>query len=110
MAPSTGRSLDGSSIGHAATSRLKSGFSLLDSVNVIAVGRHFAVSSRRARSTSRSTKSSASKQHSMAVLHDLIEAGKVTPVVGKTFPLAEAAQAIRYLAEGLAGGKIVLTV
>lgn len=46
----------------------------------------------------------------MAVLHDLIEAGKVTPVVGKTFPLAEAAQAIRYLAEGLAGGKIVLTV
>lgn len=58
----------------------------------------------------RSGFSSASKKDTMAVLHDLIEAGKVTPVVGKTFPLAEAAQAIRYLAEGLAVGKIVLTV
>ncbi|MBI2958462.1 MAG: zinc-binding dehydrogenase [Chloroflexi bacterium] len=46
----------------------------------------------------------------MNVLRDMVEAGKVTPVVGKTFPLAEAAQAIRYLADGQAVGKIVLTV
>jgi NADPH:quinone reductase-like Zn-dependent oxidoreductase len=62
------------------------------------------------RHMSRSGFSLASKKDAMAVLRDLIEAGKITPVVGKTFPLAEAAQAIRYLAEGLALGKIVLTV
>ena len=50
------------------------------------------------------------KKESMAVLRELMEAGKITPVVGKTFPLAEAAQAIRYLADGRAVGKVVLTV
>ncbi|MBI4294756.1 MAG: NAD(P)-dependent alcohol dehydrogenase [Chloroflexi bacterium] len=54
--------------------------------------------------------SSPGKKETMAVLRDLIEARKVTPVVGKTFPLAEAAQAIRYLADGQAVGKVVLTV
>lgn len=58
----------------------------------------------------RSGFSPASKQDTMAVLRDLIEAGKVTPVVGEVFPLAEAAQAIRCLAAGLAVGKIVLAV
>jgi NADPH:quinone reductase-like Zn-dependent oxidoreductase len=58
----------------------------------------------------RSDFSPASKKETMAVLHDLIAAGKVTPVVGQTFPLAEAAQAIRHLAGGRTVGKIVLTV
>lgn len=58
----------------------------------------------------RSGFSSPSKKDAMAVLRELVEAGKVTPVVGKTFPLAEAAQGIRYLADGQSVGKVVLTV
>ena len=34
----------------------------------------------------------------------------MTPVVGRTFALGEAADAVRYLAEGHAAGKIVVTV
>ena len=41
---------------------------------------------------------------------DLVEAGKVTPVVDRTFDLVEAADAVRYLAEGHPAGKIVVTV
>lgn len=40
----------------------------------------------------------------------LIEDGRVTPVVGRTFALPEAADAIRYLAQGHATGKLVVTV
>lgn len=43
-------------------------------------------------------------------LRALIEAGKLTPVVDRTFPLADAAQAVRYLTEGHARGKVVITV
>ena len=43
-------------------------------------------------------------------LKELIEAGKVTPVIDRTFPLSEAADAIRYMAEGHARGKVVITV
>jgi NADPH:quinone reductase-like Zn-dependent oxidoreductase len=43
-------------------------------------------------------------------LGNLIESGKVTPVVGRTYPLADAPDAIRYLAEGHAFGKIVITI
>jgi NADPH:quinone reductase-like Zn-dependent oxidoreductase len=46
----------------------------------------------------------------LVTLRDLIEAGSVTPVVGRTFALGEAAEAVRYLAEGHAHGKIVITV
>ena len=46
----------------------------------------------------------------MLVLTELIEAGKVTPAIDRTYPLAEAAKAIRYLDEGHARGKVVLTV
>jgi NADPH:quinone reductase-like Zn-dependent oxidoreductase len=46
----------------------------------------------------------------LVTLRDLIEAGAVTPVVGRTFALGEAAEAVRYLAEGHARGKIVITV
>lgn len=62
------------------------------------------------RHISRSSFSSPSKKETITFLRELIETGKVMPVVGKTFPLAEAAQAIRYLADGKAVGKIVLTV
>jgi NADPH:quinone reductase-like Zn-dependent oxidoreductase len=43
-------------------------------------------------------------------LGHLIESGQVTPVVGRTYPLAGAADAIRYLAAGHASGKIVITI
>lgn len=41
---------------------------------------------------------------------ELIEAGKVTPVIDRTYPLSEAAKAIHYLEEGHARGKVVITV
>ncbi len=50
-----------------------------------------------------------SKQDSMAVLRDLLETGKLTPVIDRTFPLDEVTGAIRYLAGGTARGKVVLT-
>src|SRR5215217_1244157 len=46
----------------------------------------------------------------MIVLKDLIESGKVTPVIDRTYPLAEVPEAIRYLEEGHARGKVVITV
>ena len=46
----------------------------------------------------------------LEALRARIEADEVTPVVGRTFPLAEAAEAIRFMHDGGAGGKVVLTV
>ena len=46
----------------------------------------------------------------LAPLKDLIEAGKVTPVIDKTYPLSEAPAAFRYLVEEHARGKVVITV
>ena len=43
-------------------------------------------------------------------LRELIEAGKVTPVIDRTYPLIEAPDAIRYVVEGHARGKVVITV
>jgi NADPH:quinone reductase-like Zn-dependent oxidoreductase len=55
--------------------------------------------------------SSQPRQQDLQVLRELIEAGKVTPVIDKTFPLSEVPQAIRYLVDGHGGGgKIVITV
>jgi len=50
------------------------------------------------------------RREDLLVLKELIEAGKVTPAVDRTFPLAQAADAIRYLAQGQARGKVVLSV
>ncbi|MGD8895966.1 MAG: NAD(P)-dependent alcohol dehydrogenase [Acidobacteriota bacterium] len=46
----------------------------------------------------------------LGVLKDLVEAGKVTPVVDGSYRLAEVPEAIRYLEEGHARGKVVITV
>ena len=46
----------------------------------------------------------------MVVLQELLEAGKVTPVIDRRYELIEVADAFRYLGEGHAQGKIVLTV
>ncbi|WP_010612594.1 zinc-binding dehydrogenase [Halococcus hamelinensis] len=44
----------------------------------------------------------------MIVLKDLIESEKVTPVIDRTYPLAEVSEAIRYLEDGRAKGKVVI--
>src|SRR6266545_3493777 len=46
------------------------------------------------------------RQEHLMTLKELIEAGKVTPVVDRTYPLSDAADAIRYLERGHAGGKV----
>ena len=46
----------------------------------------------------------------MLVLTELIESGKVTPVIDRTYPLDEAPDAIRYLEAGHAQGKVMITV
>jgi len=43
-------------------------------------------------------------------LKQLIEAGTLTPVIDRTYPLSEVPEAIRYLEEGHARGKVVITV
>jgi NADPH:quinone reductase-like Zn-dependent oxidoreductase len=49
-------------------------------------------------------------QEDLRTLADMIDAGKVTPVVGKTYALADAAEAVRELERGHARGKLVVTV
>ncbi|HEX5911876.1 MAG TPA: NAD(P)-dependent alcohol dehydrogenase [Rubrobacter sp.] len=46
----------------------------------------------------------------LLVLKDLIESGKITPVIDRSYPLTEVPDAIRYLEEGHARGKVVITV
>ena len=46
----------------------------------------------------------------MIVLKQLIEAGKITPVIDRTYPLSEVPNAIRYLEQGYARGKVVIIV
>jgi NADPH:quinone reductase-like Zn-dependent oxidoreductase len=46
----------------------------------------------------------------LGVLGELLEAGQVRPVIDRRFQLSETADALRYLGEGHARGKVVLTV
>jgi NADPH:quinone reductase-like Zn-dependent oxidoreductase len=43
-------------------------------------------------------------------IKELLEAGKVVPVIDRRYPLSEVPEAIRYLEEGHARGKVVITV
>lgn len=45
----------------------------------------------------------------LLALTELIEAGKLTPLIDRTFPLSEAPTALQYLEDGHARGKIVIT-
>jgi NADPH:quinone reductase-like Zn-dependent oxidoreductase len=49
-------------------------------------------------------------QKDFVFLKELIEAGKIVPVIDKRYALGQVAEAIRYLEEGHAQGKIVITV
>jgi NADPH:quinone reductase-like Zn-dependent oxidoreductase len=50
------------------------------------------------------------KLEDLVTLTEMVEAGTLAPVIDRTYPLVEAPDAIRYLAEGHAAGKIVITV
>ncbi len=46
----------------------------------------------------------------LGFMKELLEAGKVVPVIDKLYPLREAGQALRYLGDGHARGKVVITM
>jgi NADPH:quinone reductase-like Zn-dependent oxidoreductase len=46
----------------------------------------------------------------LVVLQEWIESGKVTPVIDRTYPLCDTPEAFRYLDEGHARGKVVISV
>jgi NADPH:quinone reductase-like Zn-dependent oxidoreductase len=46
----------------------------------------------------------------LKLLSDLMQTGKVTPVIERTYKLSETAEAMRYFEEGHARGKVVITV
>ena len=50
------------------------------------------------------------RQEDLETLRELLEAGKVTPAIDRTFALSEVPEAIRYLREGRARGKVVIAV
>jgi NADPH:quinone reductase-like Zn-dependent oxidoreductase len=50
------------------------------------------------------------RKQDLDALRELVEAGKVTPIVDRTFPLSGVPEAIRYLRDGRAQGKVVITV
>ena len=43
-------------------------------------------------------------------MKELLEAGKVTPIIDRRYPLSELPDALRYLEKGHARGKVVITV
>ena len=51
-----------------------------------------------------------SNKEDLTILHELMKAGKVTPVIDKRYRLSEVPEAIRYLEEGHARGKVVITL
>ena len=44
------------------------------------------------------------------VLRDLMQSGKVAPVIDRTYKMSETQDAVRYLEEGHARGKVVITM
>jgi len=53
---------------------------------------------------------STEKREDLVVLKELIESGKVTPVIDRTYPLKEVAEALSYYGAGHARGKVIITV
>ncbi|HEX7604419.1 MAG TPA: NAD(P)-dependent alcohol dehydrogenase, partial [Polyangiaceae bacterium] len=62
--------------------------------------------------TKRSVRALSSKPNTedLSILKDLIEAGKLVPVIDRRYALREIAEAIRYIEQGHAHGKVVITV
>jgi NADPH:quinone reductase-like Zn-dependent oxidoreductase len=51
-----------------------------------------------------------SNQEDLAFMKELMEAGKITPVIDRRYRLSETPQAIKYLGEGKARGKVVIMI
>ena len=49
-------------------------------------------------------------QEDLRTVGELVEAGKLTPVIDRTYPLVETPEALRYLERGHPRGKVVITV
>jgi len=49
-------------------------------------------------------------QKDLVFIKELLEAGKVVPMIDRRYPLSETAEALRYLEEGHARGKVVITM
>ena len=49
-------------------------------------------------------------QRDLVVMKELLEAGKIVPVIDRSYTLSEAAEAFRYLGAGHAQGKVIITV
>ena len=49
------------------------------------------------------------KKDNLITLTELIEDGKVTPVIDRTYPFADIPAAVRYQEQGHAQGKVVIT-
>jgi NADPH:quinone reductase-like Zn-dependent oxidoreductase len=52
----------------------------------------------------------AHSREDLVVLKDLVDAGKVTPVIDRTYDLSDVPEALRYQGEGHTQGKIVIAV
>ncbi len=50
------------------------------------------------------------KRQDLLDVSELIESGAVKPVIGRTYPLADVAEGVRYVEQGHARGKVVITV
>jgi NADPH:quinone reductase-like Zn-dependent oxidoreductase len=50
------------------------------------------------------------RKEDLQFVKELVDAGKITPVIDRTYPLREVPEAIRYLTAGHARGKVVITV
>jgi len=54
--------------------------------------------------------SAKTSQSDLVILKELLEAGKIIPVIDRRYPFSETAEALRYLGAGHARGKVVITV
>ncbi len=48
-------------------------------------------------------------QKDLGLIKELLEAGKIKPIIDRCYPLSEVSNAVRYLEAGYAKGKLVIT-
>jgi NADPH:quinone reductase-like Zn-dependent oxidoreductase len=51
-----------------------------------------------------------SNKEDLALIADLIQTGKVTPVIDRHYPLSQVPEAVAYVEEGHARGKVIIDV